>query len=119
MMRRVYRRVWAPLLTLFVGLVITSTAFGAATIVIDNGDAAGTGFNDTTPAAPVGGNNGTTVGQQRLNAFNFAANIWGATLTSGPTITIRASWPALTCSANSGVLGSAGNSGALWRDFPG
>lgn len=100
-------------------LLSTSTAFATTTIVIENADAAGTGFNDPTVVAPVGGNNGTTLGQQRLNAFQFAANIWGATLTSGPTITIRASWTALSCTASSGVLGSAGNSGAIYRDFPG
>ena len=52
-------------------------AFGQATIVIENADPAGVGFNDTTPVVPVGGNNGTTVGQQRLNAFQYAAGIWG------------------------------------------
>lgn len=118
-MNRLYRRIPAFLLALMVGLMATSTAFGTATIVIENADPAGTGFNDSTPASPVGGNNGTTVGQQRLNAFQFAANIWGATLTSGPTITIRASWTSLSCSANSGVLGSAGNSGSIWANFSG
>ena len=119
MMSRIYLKTCSFLLVLFVGVVAASTAFGAATIVIENGDAPGTGFNDSTPAAPVGGNGGTTIGQQRLNAFQFAAGIWGATLTSGPTITIRATWPSLPCNANSGTLGSAGNSGSLWRDFPG
>ena len=118
-MKRLYSKIPALLVTLIVSLMITSTAFGTATIVIENGDAAGVGFNDPTAAAPVGGNNGTTVGQQRLNAFQFAANIWGVTLTSGPTITIHASWASLSCSGSSGVLGSAGNSGSIWRDFPG
>src|SRR5256885_13029941 len=89
-------------------LSFASSAFGAATIVIQNGDAAGVGFNDTTPVAPVGFNTGTTLGQQRLNAFQFAANIWGATLNSSAPITIRADWQALSCSTNSAVLGSAG-----------
>jgi hypothetical protein len=106
-------------LALIVGLMATSTAFASATIVIQNADPAGSGFNDPTAAAPVGGNSGTTVGQQRLNAFQFAADIWGATLTSGPTITIHASWASLSCSTSSGVLGSAGNSGSIWRDFAG
>src|SRR5947207_5895673 len=87
---------------------VSSSASGAATIVIQNNDAAGVGFNDATAVAPVGGNPGTTLGQQRLNAFQAAANIWGATLTSSITITIRAQWTALTCSSNSAVLGSAG-----------
>jgi hypothetical protein len=109
--------------TLLVATILTlfafSSVFGQATIVIQNADAAGAGFNDTTPATPVGGNNGTTIGEQRLIAFQAAANIWGATLTSGPTITIRASWAALPCTASSGTLGSAGNSGNIWREFPG
>ena len=45
-------------------------AQAAATLVIVNGNAPGVGFNDPTPVAPVGGNPGTTLGQQRLNAFS-------------------------------------------------
>jgi hypothetical protein len=90
----------------------------AATITIVNGDLAGVGFNDATVVAPVGGNTGTTLGQQRLNAFQAAANKWGATLTSAVTIRIRASWSALTCTATSAVLGSAGAT-EVFRDFPG
>jgi len=48
----------------------------AATITIVNADGAGEGFNDPTPAAPVGGNPGTTVGAQRLYVFQYAASIW-------------------------------------------
>jgi hypothetical protein len=91
---------------------------GAATIVIVNGDAAGVGFNDPTAVAPVGGNTGTTLGQQRLNAFQAAADKWGATLTSVPTIRIQAQWTALSCNAASAVLGSAGAT-EVFRDFPG
>lgn len=83
-------------------------AQAAATIAIVNGDAAGEGFNDPTPVAPVGGNTGTTLGQQRLIAFQFAANIWGATLTSTQTVSILANFDPLTCTATSAVLGSAG-----------
>src|SRR4051812_11977894 len=94
------------------------SAFGAATIVIFNADAANVGFNDPTPLTPVGGNSGITLGEQRLNAFQFAANIWGATLTSNSTITVRAQWQALSCTANSAVLGSAG-AVSFSRDFVG
>jgi hypothetical protein len=90
----------------------------AATIVIQNMNAAGEGFNDATPAAPIGGNSGTTLGQQRLIAFQAAADIWGATLTSSQTITIRASFEPLTCTATTAVLGSAG-AWNIWRDFAG
>src|SRR4051812_43251980 len=81
---------------------------GAGTRVIQKNESANVGFNDPTPAAPVGGNTGTTVGQQRLNAFQFAANLWGATIKSDVPITIRASWAALECDANGSTLGQAG-----------
>ncbi|KQY52218.1 PA domain-containing protein [Lysobacter sp. Root494] len=83
-------------------------ASAGATIVINNINAAGVGFNDTTPAAPVGGNTGTTLGQQRLIAFSHAANIWGSTLDSAVPITINARFTPLTCTATGAVLGSAG-----------
>src|SRR3984893_16107808 len=86
--------------------VVSSSAFGAATIVILNNDGAGVGFNDPMAVLPIGGNPGMTLGQQRLNAFQAAAHIWGATLTSTPTITIRAQWTALSCTSNDAVLGS-------------
>ena len=65
------------LLAVFVGLIVASPAFGQATIVIENADTAGVGFNDTTAVAPVGGNSGTTLGQQRLIAFQ-ALRTFGA-----------------------------------------
>ena len=103
---------------LAISLGAASSASGQATIVIQNDvDAAGVGFNDNTPVAPVGGNNGTTLGQQRLNAFQFAANIWGATLNSGPTINIRASWEALGCTSTTATLGSAAPTTAR-QNFP-
>lgn len=91
-------------------------AQAAATIVINNINAAGIGFNDTTPAAPVGGNPGTTLGAQRLFAFTYAAGLWGATLTSNQPIVINAQFSALTCSATSAVLGSAGAT-SVFRNF--
>ena len=94
------------------------SASAAATIVITNVNAAGVGFNDTTPATPVGGNTGTTLGQQRLNAFTFAANTWGQTLTSNVTINIQAQFSPLTCTATSATLGSAGAT-QVFRDFAG
>jgi hypothetical protein len=93
------------------------SARAAATIVIVNQNDPGVGFNDPTPAAPVGGNPGTTLGQQRLNAFQRAADIWGATLTSNVTIRIGASFVPLSCTASTAVLGSAG-ANEIWADFP-
>ena len=68
-----------------VGILLPTLA-GAATITIQNNDGPNEGFNDPTPASPVGGNSGTTVGQQRLNVFNKAAEMWGLRIESAVTI---------------------------------
>src|SRR5213075_653367 len=72
----------------------------------------------TTPAAPVGGNPGTTVGQQRLNVFVKAGQLWDAILGSPVTIRVQASFDPLPCSPTSGVLGGAGPN-VVDSDFPG
>lgn len=61
-----------------VGLSAQTSFAGPAQFVIVNINAPGAGFNDPTPRAPVGGNPGTTLGQQRLFAFEHAAAIWSA-----------------------------------------
>src|SRR5205085_11840683 len=117
MIKKISRsRLVAGLFALALFAAAASSARAAATIVIQNNDQPNVGFNDPTSASPVGNNTGTTVGQQRLNAFQFAANIWGATLNSSTTITIRASWASLGCTASSGTLGQAGTIG-LFRNF--
>ena len=90
----------------------------AATFVIVNMDGPGEGFNDSTPVSPVGGNNGTTLGQQRLNLFQKAADTWGAAIKSSVPVRIQASFDPLTCNASSAVLGSAGATYVI-RDFSG
>ncbi|HEY3177044.1 MAG TPA: PA domain-containing protein [Candidatus Polarisedimenticolia bacterium] len=98
-------------------LVSPSPALAGATISIVNADGAGEGFNDPTPVAPVGGNPGTTRGAQRLIAFQFAADIWGATLDSNVLITIRSNFDPLSCNATQAVLGSAGTL-FIFANFP-
>jgi hypothetical protein len=88
----------------------------AATITIVNLDGGSEGFNDPTPVAPVGGNPGATVGEQRLFVFQTAASIWGALLPSDLEIRVSARFDPQTCTATSGVLGSAGP-GSVHRDF--
>lgn len=88
-------------------LLAPGPASAQATIEILNADFPGIGFNDPTPAAPVGGNPGTTVGEQRLNAFAHAAGIWASTLTSPITIRIVAFFDDLQCTATAAVLGGA------------
>jgi PA domain-containing protein len=96
-------------LLLVAGLALVP-AWAHATITIQNNDAPGEGFNDNTPAAPVGGNPGTTIGQQRLIAFQFAADIWGAALDSNVTIVIGAQFNPLQCDDTSAVVGGTATS---------
>jgi hypothetical protein len=114
--QRLQRLAVGALVTGATVLGLVSQAQAAATIVINNINAAGVGFNDPTPATPVGGNPGTTLGQQRLNAFTHAANIWGATLTSNVVIVINARMTPLACTATSATLGSAGAT-SIFRNF--
>jgi hypothetical protein len=103
-----FRRLAGVLTSATLLAALASSSFAAATITIINIDGPGEGFNDATAAAPVGGNPGVTIGQQRLLCFQQAATIWGATLTSSVTIQIRAAFNPLSCTATSAVLGSAG-----------
>jgi PA domain/FlgD Ig-like domain len=105
------------LLTMLLTLAVASVT-NAATITILNNDGAGEGFNDPTPAAPVGGNPGVTLGQQRLNVFQYAASIWGSLLPSSVTIIVRAQFDPQTCNATQAVLGSAGAT-EVFANFPG
>lgn len=97
-------------------------AFGAAAgggrIVIVNANAAGQGFNDPRPATPVGNNTGTTIGAQRLNVFQAAADHWTKVLDISVNVVVSASFAPLQCNDTEGVLGQAGP--MAWRhSFPG
>lgn len=105
------------LLTAIAAMLISSASWAASTITIVNGDPPGMGFNDPTPVAPVGGNTGTTLGAQRLNAFQAAASKWGETLDSTVPIRVLATWDALPCTETAAVLGSAGAL-EVFADFP-
>ncbi len=80
----------------------------AATLVLVNIDPPNVGFNDPTPATPVGGNEGTTVGDQRLIAFQRALDLWGSVLDSDVPILVEGSFGPQACNATGGVLASAG-----------
>ena len=90
----------------------------ATDIVIVNQDGANEGFNDTNSVAPVGGNTGTTIGQQRLNVFNTAAEVWECKLTSSVPILVGSNFDPLFCNETSATLGSAGPI-TVFRDFTG
>ena len=90
----------------------------AATVVLNNVDPPGAGFNDPTPTAPVGGNPGATLGEQRRIVFQFAADLWGSLLESDSEIVVQAAFRSLPCSTGSALLASSGAVRAL-ADFPG
>ncbi len=102
--------------TLALAALLPATSL-AADIVVINADPPGQGFNDPTPATPVGGNPGTTVGDQALYVFQRAADLWGKRLESTETISIIATFTPLNCTATGAVLGAAA---ANWffRDVP-
>lgn len=90
---------------------------GPAVIQIVNGNEPGIGFNDPSPALPVGGNTAATVGGQRLAVFQFAADFWGKKLKSAVPITILSTFEPLPCTATGATLGAAGAI-SVWSDFP-
>jgi hypothetical protein len=81
---------------------------GTGKVVIVNIDLPNVGFNEATPATPVGGNPGTTLGQQRMNVFNEAAARWTTMLDTNVDIVVQASFAPLQCDDTGAVLASAG-----------
>jgi hypothetical protein len=68
------------------------------------------GFSDATPVAPVGGNMGTTLGEQRRLAFEYALELWGVQLESAVPIVIDVVFADESCTDTGVVLASAGPS---------
>jgi hypothetical protein len=96
-------------LVLALSLAAWAGPASAAHVILINLDGPGEGFNDPTPVAPIGGNDGTTLGQQRLKVFQTAGAIWGTYLQSDIDIIVEANFDPLTpCDTTGGVLGSAG-----------
>lgn len=96
-----------------VALFIAASAFAGAKLTVRNLDPESFGLNDPTPAEPVGGNNGTTVGQQRLIALEYAADIWGTLIDSNVEILIDVRMRSLSCDATTGVLAQNGPKNVL------
>ena len=96
----------------------STSLFAEATIILNNVDDPNEGYNDLTPATPIGGNTGTTLGEQRQLVMQYAFATWGARLNSAPTIVVRSSFQSLGCDENSGTLAAAGSL-LVHADFPG
>ncbi len=101
-------------LALALGLaMVVAPAAQAAKLNLINKDPAGVGLNDTTPVAPVGGNPGTTRGEQARIVYQFAMDMWGGVLESPVDINVYASFAPLSCTPTSGTLAQAG-ANELW-----
>jgi hypothetical protein len=110
------------LITLLIAAMLTTIATPAgadprARVVLLNADAgSGVGLDDPTPVAPIGGNTGTTLGEQRRIALAYAASIWARNLRSFVPIEMAVAFRTRTCTATAAVLASAGPT--LWgTDF--
>lgn len=77
--------------------LLVSTQANAAKILLVNEDGPGIGLNEATPATPVGGNPGTTLGEQRRIAYKYAMDLWGALLKSDVEIRVQGSFAPLPC----------------------
>ena len=104
------------ILTLSLIFAALNASAGTGKLVIVNIDLPGSGLNDPTPAAPVGGNPGTTLGQQRMNVYQKAADRWSSMLDTNVDILVEASFAPLACDEDGTVLGQAGPK-AVRRDF--
>ena len=99
-------------LSVAVGVALCGVA-QAGDIIPVYGDPANTGYFDPNAAAPVAGNPGTTVGEQRRIVAQFAADLWGSILVSDVPVLIGARFVPLATN----VLGSAGTNYAF-ANFP-
>ncbi|MFT7527787.1 MAG: hypothetical protein ACI9LY_002946 [Arenicella sp.] len=90
----------------------------ATTVTLINNDGPGEGFNDNAAGHTGQTNNpGTTLGQQRLNAFQAAADYWEAILISSVEIKVGIHMDPQSCNSSGALLGSAG-ANSIFRDYP-
>jgi hypothetical protein len=105
------------LLALMLLCVVSSAS--ATTISLINNDVPNEGFRDNSaPLSGQTGNSGSTLGQQRLNVFEAAADYWEAKIGSTVPIKISIKFDPLPCTAGGAVLGAAGPN-SVFRDFAG
>ena len=104
---------------LLIPLLLGAAAPAAAvTIDIASADGEQDGFNDPTPATPVGRNPGRTLGEQRRYVYQYAADKWGLVLRGDVVIVVGAGFDNFGGSDAGGLLGFA-QATTVHRDFPG
>jgi hypothetical protein len=117
-MARLANRPAATATLVVLSIVALALPAAAANVVLVNQDPPGAGLNDPTPVAPVGGNPGVTLGEQRTNVYLFAADLWGSVIDSSVPIFVGATFQPLPCTPTSGTLGAAGAT-FINANFPG
>lgn len=103
------RRTHLTLLAL-AALGVPTTVNARATIVTQLD---GSGFSDPTPVAAVGGNTGTTLGEQRRVALKYALSRWEARLDSAVPIVLHMTFEDMGCMGSAAVLGATGATNAF------
>lgn len=98
--------------------IAAPSAYAAAEVIPFFVDPAGSGYNDATPAAPVAGNSGTTLGAQRRIVMERAAAIWGQALDSAVPITVLTGYAELRCTSTNFTIASTSVQ-SVYRNFPG
>jgi MYXO-CTERM domain-containing protein len=96
---------------LVAALAYAPAVLGRSTFVLEVTDPDGVGFKDTTPATPVGGNTGTTLGEQRRIAVKYALDTWSKLIDSTVPVVVEASFAPLNCTANYAVVAQASSTG--------
>jgi len=89
-------------------VALSARADPQAQVVLVNLDGPNVGLNDPTPVAPVGGNTGTTLGEQRRNVLARAASLWARNLKSFAPVRIEVTFGPRNCNATGAVLASTG-----------
>jgi len=104
-------------LVVLCGLLLVGTPLVGAEFTVVNADDPGVGLNDPTPASPIGGNPGTTLGEQRLNVLERVGEIWGERLQSNVTIVVSASTTFFSC--EDGAILATAASNFIYSGFSG
>jgi|GEM_PF-3925707 len=92
--------------TLLILLFAAATA-SAIPIQVIYGDAANTGFYDPAPRTALPTNPGTTLGEQRRIAFEFALSRWSTQIAGTIPLKVRAAWSSTPAGPTSITLASA------------
>jgi hypothetical protein len=111
---RLIQSTWHFNLALIIALALAGPV-QSGVIEIEYIDSFGFGFRDNSSVSPVPGNPATTLGAQRRNVMEAAADIWASRLDAAISVRARANFDDLQCGDDT-TLGLGGTTG-LARNF--